>query len=125
MSNPRLKQAIEQMLAVIDTRLPPAAKVERVQEVLQRVSEPMVQDEFVRYDGKLCPICGSKNIKQQAPAFTGNYEASALSSCHDCQARWNELYGLRGYTPLYEHDHALTPNPHQSLRQLLECIEKS
>lgn len=109
MSNPRLKQAIEQMLAVIDTRLPPAAKVERVQEVLQRVSEPMIQEEFVRHDGKLCPICGSKNIRQQAPVFTSDYEATALSDCHDCSAQWHELYGLRGYTRVFEHDHALTP----------------
>jgi hypothetical protein len=53
------------------------------------------------YTGCKCPACGSENITNDGSEYEDADQKTFNVSCNDCQAYWEELYLVAGYTDLH------------------------
>ncbi len=57
------------------------------------------QTEFIKGKGRLCPICGSKEIKTEE---LGPFDYDEIISCLTCKSEWEKIYKLAGFRILKE-----------------------
>lgn len=60
--------------------------------------KPVTQDVFLANPCK-CPACGSDQVEGGSIEVNAGGAYQAVS-CKDCQATWNEVYKLVGYSEL-------------------------
>lgn len=53
------------------------------------------QEECAAKEGKICPVCKSKNIQYDHAIDWG--DTGNFYKCLNCNARWEDIYELVGY----------------------------
>ncbi len=57
-------------------------------------------EEYLVYEGSVCPVCMSRNIEGQEDIEQAGTEAWQGITCNDCHATWSDTYELIGYDNL-------------------------
>jgi formate dehydrogenase maturation protein FdhE len=52
--------------------------------------------EYIEGNGKVCPICGSKNISSGGPQIDKD-KITVGTMCYDCESTWDMIYALNGF----------------------------
>ena len=68
--------------------------IEKHLDSVKHGGDHMLNDEFVRKNGRVCPVCRCNNISSVATQL-GSYRM-----CNECKSTWVEKYSLVGYEDL-------------------------
>jgi len=62
----------------------------------------MTEKEYIESGGTKCPICQSNNLSADGQIISDGLSAWGLVECHNCGAKWNDVYELIGIQILEE-----------------------
>ena len=58
----------------------------------------LTEQEYIQELGQVCPICKASDIRTDGEAsFDADYAWQRIT-CEDCNARWDDVYKLVGYS---------------------------
>lgn len=60
---------------------------------------PLTDEQYVARNGSICPACSSSQIRAGDIEVDGATAWQSVSCLH-CEATWNDMYALKGYSEL-------------------------
>lgn len=58
----------------------------------------LTEQEYIQKLGQVCPVCQAYDIRTDGEAsFDDDYAWQSIT-CEDCNARWDDMYKLVGYS---------------------------
>jgi len=58
----------------------------------------LTEQEYIQELGQVCPVCKASDIRTDGEANFDDDYAWQRVNCKDCNARWDDVYKLVGYT---------------------------